>query len=63
VSGSKGVDENGIGMDMTYAFTNFLYGNETADQVMGIIEYAPYTNPIGNRFLLYIRWVLADIGK
>lgn len=55
MSGSKGVDENGIGMDMTYAFTNFLYGNETADQVTGIIEYAPYTNPIGNRFLLYIR--------
>jgi hypothetical protein len=54
VNGSKGVDENGIGMDMTYAFTKFLYGNETVDQVMGIIEYAPHTNPIGNRFLLYI---------
>lgn len=34
-----------IGMDLTYAFTKFLYGNETVDEVMGIIEYAPHTNP------------------
>lgn len=34
-----------IGMDLTYAFTKFLYGNETVDEVMDIIEYAPHTNP------------------
>jgi hypothetical protein len=34
-----------IGMDFTYAFTKFLYGNETVDELMGIIEYAPHTNP------------------
>ncbi|KAE9367495.1 class I glutamine amidotransferase-like protein [Stipitochalara longipes BDJ] len=33
------------GMDLTYAFTKFLYGNETVDKVMDIIEYVPHTNP------------------
>ncbi|KAH8684321.1 class I glutamine amidotransferase-like protein [Tricladium varicosporioides] len=38
------------GMDMLYAFTNFLYGNETVDQVMNIIEYAPHTDPSWDPF-------------
>ncbi|KAF4625032.1 hypothetical protein G7Y89_g13137 [Cudoniella acicularis] len=39
------VDDGWEGMDLTYAFMKFLYGNETVDKVMGIIEYAPHTNP------------------
>ncbi len=35
----------GVGLDMTYAFMKFLYGDEVVDAVMNSIEYAPHTNP------------------
>jgi hypothetical protein len=45
VGGKSKTALTSIGMDLTYAFTKFLYGNETVDEVMDIIEYAPHTNP------------------
>lgn len=46
------------GLDMTYAFVNYLYGSEVVNPVMNLIEYAPHTNAEWDPFSVV--WKVSD---